>query len=137
MEPIRKIRLRWVHGALSDVSYQLTRFQFSRHAPHAWQPAINAYRCERCILICVELAGVTRADIDLRIEPRRVWLRGERSNPEPPNEAGQVQQMIAMEIDYGPFVRAVDLPAEVEVESATATQENGFLWISLPLKEES
>jgi HSP20 family protein len=133
MDPVRKIRLRWVHGALSDVSYQLTRFQFSRHAPHAWQPAINAYRCEGCIRVCVELAGVARSDIDLRIEPRRVWVRGERANPQP----ADVRQMIAMEIDYGPFVRAVQLPAEIDVEKTTATQENGFLWINLPLKERS
>jgi HSP20 family protein len=135
MDPIRTIRLRWVHGALSDVTYQLTRFQFSRFAPHAWQPAINAYRCETCIRICVELAGVEGADIDLQIEPRRVWVRGERDNPEPTDEAGRVLQTIAMEIDYGPFVRAVPLPLEVEVEKATAAQENGFLWICLPLKK--
>lgn len=135
MDPVRKIRLRWVHGALSDVTYQLTRFQFSRHAPNAWQPAINAYRCEGCIRICVDLAGVARSEIDLHVEPRRVWLRGERANPEPADDAGRVLQMIAMEIDYGPFVRSVELPAEVDVEKATATQANGFLWICLPLKK--
>ncbi len=134
MDPVRTIRLRWVHGALGDVTYQLARLQFSQHAPHAWQPAINAYRCESCIRICVDLAGVEGADIDLQIEPRRVWLRGERDNPEPGDEAGTVLQTIAMEIDYGPFVRAVSLPAEVATEQATATQENGFLWICLPLK---
>jgi len=40
-----------------------------------------------------------------------------------------------MEIDYGPFIREVALPAEVEVEQAHAEQHNGLLWISLPLKE--
>jgi HSP20 family protein len=135
MDPVRTIRLRWVHGALSDVTYQLTRFQFSQVAPHAWQPAINAYRCESCIRICVELAGVEGADIDLQIEPRRIWLRGERANPEPADEAGRVLQTIAMEIDYGPFVRAVSLPVEIEIGEASATQENGFLWICLPLKK--
>lgn len=135
MDPIRTVRLRWVHGALNDVTYQLTRFQFSHHAPHAWQPAINAYRCETCIRICVELAGVDRSQIDLQIEPRRVWIRGERATPEPKDEAGRILQTIAMEIDYGPFVRSVKLTAEIDVEKANATQENGFLWICLPLKK--
>jgi HSP20 family protein len=135
MDPVRTIRLRWVHGAISDVSYQLTRFQFSHNAPHVWQPAINAYRCEKCIRICVDLAGVEKSEIDLQLEAGRLLLRGERETPAPTDAAGHVLQTIAMEIDYGPFVRAVQLPADVDVDEASATQENGFLWISLPLKK--
>ena len=70
MDPIRNIKLRWLHGALQDVTYELSRSQFSRFAPHAWEPAINAYRCETCIRICVDLAGVERSLIDLTVEPR-------------------------------------------------------------------
>src|SRR3954464_4330885 len=109
MDPVRQIRLHWVHGGLSDASYQLLRFQFSRHSAHAWQPAINAYRCETCIRICVDLAGVDRSDIDIQIAPRRVVLRGERDSPVPADKAGRVLQTIAMEIDYGPFIRSMDL----------------------------
>jgi len=43
--------------------------------------------------------------------------------------------LLAMEIDYGPFIREVPLPAEVEIDKAHAEQRNGLLWISLPLKE--
>jgi len=66
---------------------------------------------------------------------RRVLLRGEREVPEPKHKEGRALQTIAMEIDYGPFVRVVPLPAEVNVDKASAEQENGFLWISLPLKK--
>jgi HSP20 family molecular chaperone IbpA len=135
MDPIRKIKLRWLQGASSDVPYQLTRVQFSLFAPHAWQPAINAYRCKKCICICVDLAGVDRSGIKLQIEPQRLILRGERDVPEPRNEEGCALQTIAMEIDYGPFIRAVPLPAEVEVGKARVEQENGLLWIYLPLKK--
>ena len=69
MDPIRNIKLRWLHGALHDVSHELSRSQFSRFA-HAWEPAINAYRCKTCIRICVDLAGVDRSVIDLTVEPR-------------------------------------------------------------------
>jgi HSP20 family protein len=134
MDPVRTIRLHWVQGALSDASYHLMRFRFSRHSPHAWQPAINAYRCESCIRICVDLAGVDKSEIDLQIEPQRVLLRGERENPEPAVKDHRTIQTIAMEIDYGPFIRFISLPAEIDPEKATASQENGFLWISLPIK---
>ena len=135
MDPVRTIRLHWVHGALSDVTYRLLRFNPSRHSLHAWSPAINAYRCESCIRICVDLAGVEKSDIDLQIEGRRVLLSGHRENPEPPPADVQVVQTIALEIDYGPFARSIELPAEINADEASAVQENGFLWICLPLKK--
>ena len=81
--------------------------------------------------ICVDLAGIDKSLIDLQVEPRRVTVRGSRDAPEPIDQA---VQMLALEIDYGPFERQVELPAEVDVEQARAEQENGLLWICLPLK---
>jgi HSP20 family protein len=135
MDPIKNIKLRWLHGALDDITYELSRSRFSRFAAYAWEPAINAYRCEKCIRICVDLAGVDRSVIDLTVEPRRVVIRGTRKLPEPTNAEGQAVQLLAMEIDYGPFMREVPLPVEVEIDEARAEQRNGLLWISLPLKE--
>jgi HSP20 family protein len=135
MDPIRNIKLRWLHGALQDLTSELSRLQFSRFAPHAWEPAINAYRCEKSIRICVDLAGVDRALIDLTVEPRRVIIRGTRELPEPTDDEGCALQLLAMEIDYGPFMREVPLPVEVEIDQAYAEQRNGLLWISLPLIE--
>jgi HSP20 family protein len=134
MDPIRNIKLRWLHGALHDITNELSRSQFSRFA-HAWVPAINAYRCQTCIRICVDLAGVDRSVIDLTVEPRRVVIRGTRELPEPTHAEGHAVRLLAMEIDYGPFRREVPLPAEVEIDQAHAEQRNGLLWISLPLKE--
>lgn len=135
MDPIRTIRLRWVEGAFSNVTYKLTRLQYAQFAPQPWEPAINAYRCETCIRICVDLAGVDHSEIELQIEPNRLLLRGEREVPEPRGEEACALQTIAMEIDYGPFVRAIPLPAEIDVEQASAEHENGLLWIRLPLKK--
>jgi len=135
MESNRTIRLRWLHGAVQDVTHQLAGLRFSRSGPHAWRPAINAYRCEKCITICVDLAGVERADIDLAIEPQRLSIRGVRDVPEPRGKEDPALQMIAMEIDYGPFEREVRLPGEVDVKKVRAEQKNGLLWIHLPLKK--
>src|SRR5437868_15000341 len=89
MDTIKNIKLRWLHGALHDITYELSRSQFSRFAPHAWEPAINAYRCESCIRICVDLAGVERSRIDLTVEPQRVVIRGSRDVPEPTHAEGR------------------------------------------------
>ncbi len=95
---------------------------------------MNAYRCEGCIRICFDLAGVDREHIDLRIEPNRVLIKGIRKTPEPASSEGRPQQILAMEIDNGPFARELSLPAEVIPEQVTAEQRDGLLWVKLPLR---
>lgn len=111
------------------MSYHVANFQF---APPTWQPAINAYRCELGIRICVDLAGVDRKAIDLRVEPHSVVIRGNREVPEPKDPQGRPLEMLAMEIDYGPFERSVELFDEVDIEKVRAEQKDGLLWIHLP-----
>jgi HSP20 family protein len=135
MDPIRTIRLRWWHGSFHVLSGELSRAQFATTAPPPWQPALNAYRCEQGVRICVDLAGVDRSQIDLTIEGRRLFIRGEREAPEPSSDDGRAVQMIAMEIDYGPFLREVQLPEGLDLEQIHAEQRNGMLWIALPRKK--
>ena len=135
MDSTRTIRLRWLHSSVQDVTHQVAGLRLSRSGPHAWRPAINAYRCEDCIRVCVDLAGVDRSDIDLVIANQHLSIRGVRDVPEPGDEAKRAMQMIAMEIDYGPFERELRLPAEVNVKKVHAEQKNGLLWIHLPLRK--
>jgi HSP20 family protein len=134
MESVRTVQLRWLRGDPSQIAFELTRFRFSQFArPEGWQPAVNAYRCDCSIQVCFDLAGVERADIELRVEPRRLLLRGARPAPEPSEP--QPRQILAMEIDSGPFVRELLLPAEIRPDDVTAEQRNGLLWINLPLRD--
>jgi len=134
MEDIRSLYWRHLEGRLSQITAELTRVHFSSSpAPAAWAPAINAYRCPDYILLVAELAGVDRAEIQLVVEPRRVWLRGHRRAPEPHNGEGPPRQVLAMEIDGGPFARELVLPVEVDPEAVQAEQREGLLWIRLPL----
>jgi len=133
MENIRSIQLKRLHGRLGEVMYQLTRVQFSVFGPlDVWQPSINAYRCSDCMAICVDLAGVDKDRIDLQVEPKRLLLRGQRHPPEPAAVGNKPIQVLAMEIDYGPFQREVEFPAEVDPDRVTAEQQKGLLWIYLP-----
>jgi HSP20 family protein len=134
MDSTRTITLRWIYGTPGDISYQLARFRFARPVP-TWQPAVNAYRCDDCMRICVDLAGVARSDIELTVEPKRITLRGTRDVPEPADvkKRGSLQMLI-MEIDYGSFERSLELPQEIDVSKAHAEQENGLLWIHLPIR---
>lgn len=135
MDSARTIRLRWLHSSVQDVTHQMASLRSARPGLQGWRPAINADRFKDCIRVCVDLAGVDRSDIDLRIANQHLSIRGVRDVPESSEEAGQAVQMIAMEIDYGPFERELRLPAEVDVKQVHAEQKNGLLWIHLPLRK--
>jgi HSP20 family protein len=134
MAQVRGTHLRRLHGQF----YQQIRVEFSQSYPsHAWNPDINAYLCAGQIIICVDLAGVEAAGVDVRVESRRVQLRGHREAPEPRGPKERPLQTLAMEIDYGPFEREITLPVEVDTGRVTADQRNGLLWIYLPMRSEA
>jgi len=131
--PVEKvIKLKWFHSQLEGQVYEIPGARYAQ--PEGWRPAMNAYRCAGCIRVCFELAGVDRANIDLRIEPRRLVLRGTRPTPEPASAEGRPQQILAMEIDHGTFSRELRLPADVIPGEVAAEQRDGLLWITLPLR---
>jgi HSP20 family molecular chaperone IbpA len=135
MNTIRGIKLRWLHHTLGDATYQLARLQCTPRTPYRWHPAINAFQCDKGLRICVDLAGVDRSQVEITVEPQRLAIRGTRVAPEPTDVEGRAVQMIAFEIDYGPFERVIELPLPVDVKEAQAEQRNGFLWIELPFRK--
>ena len=131
---VRSFYLEQLQSRLGSIVAEMTRWSSSSLAVSAWHPAINAFRCQGSIVICAELAGVDRSDINLAVDPQRVWLRGRRLSPEPCGAEGPALQVVAMEIDNGMFEREIVLPAEVEPERVQAEQRDGLLWIVLPLR---
>ena len=112
---------------ISQISYSSTPLD------EVWHPAINAYRCRDCVLICVELAGVDASRIHLQAEPNRLWLHGRRVPPEPPPSEGAPLQVLAMEIDHDRFEREIILQVQVDPSQIHAEQREGLLWIRLPV----
>ena len=106
---------------------------FSPQGSGLWQPAVNTFRCGKCRLVCVDLAGVDRADIEVEVEPRRLRIRGVRTAPEPPLRGEKEWQVIDLEIDSGPFARELVLPVEVNAGEVSAQQRDGLLWIEMPI----
>ena len=130
-----RIHLQQLHQELGDIVCHLTKVQFCQFGQDShWRPAVNAYRCGHRFIICVDLAGVEKKTIDVRVEQRRLIIRGQRPAPEPPCDVPEGVQVFAMEIDNGPFERDLALPVDVEPEQVTAEHRNGLLWIDLPLR---
>jgi HSP20 family protein len=134
MNNIRNLRLIELHERLGEIAHHLTNLHFSQsHFRQKWSPAINAYRCEESIVVCVDLAGVDKTGIEVCLQARSLLIRGTRQPPEPGRESGGRVQILAMEIDCGPFEREVPLPLEADPEGVRAEQRNGLLWVYLPL----
>lgn len=133
MEKIHTSYLRQTGGCLGDMAYELRIQYLSVAQEQSWTPAINGYLCRDCIVVCVELAGVDKQQIEVRAEPQRLHLRGLRQPLEENVSCGPLRQVFALEIDQGVFQRTVALPLAINPGAVHAEQRNGLLWISLPL----
>ncbi len=134
----KKIHYTRVFAQTHEVARGIEKLQFSHYlAPDpAWTPAINAYRYNDHFEICVDLAGVNREAIDLKVLSHKVSIHGFRAMPRPDTEDSETKccQTLALEIENGPFAREIHLPLPVDPEGVTARKDGGYLWISLPIK---
>ena len=113
-------------------------WHFSQFTPvESWHPAINVYRMQRRLDVCVDLAGADRKNIDVSVEPGRLTVRGSRGAPEPDRQADELTCILTMEIDHGQFCRTIDLPQHVELSRVQSQYRDGLLWISLPFRDEA
>jgi HSP20 family protein len=131
----RKVRLTRMIGRMDDVVHDLNSLHFSSfRSTGGWQPDITAYRYDDRIEIWVDLAGVEKSDISVDVLSDSVRVSGERKPPVPARDtSSQCRQVLTMEIECGRFSREIPLPAEIDRRRVTARQENGLLWIVLPL----
>ena len=79
-------------------------------------------------IVRADLAGIDVADVALEIRGRQLLIAGER-------RAGQAEGRLyqQIEIEHGPFRRAVELGADVVAEQAQANYEDGVLVVEVAL----
>ncbi len=101
-----------------------------------WTPNVNLYESDLCYLVCVDLAGVEKEQIDVVVHEQRLRLTGKREVPikDAPEGCKPKARIHLMEIDHGAFSREVELPADVDQTRISASFLNGLLWIELPKK---
>jgi HSP20 family protein len=97
-------------------------------------PPVDIYENDQHeIVLKAELPGVSREDIDLRVENNTLTIRGERKRQQ---EAKQ-ENYHRVERLYGSFSRSFSLPATVNTEKVSAEFRDGVLTVSLPAREEA
>lgn len=99
-----------------------------------WIPPVDIYENEKGeIVIKAELPGMTKEEIDLRVENNTLTIRGERKRQAEVKE----EQYHRVERTYGSFTRSFSLPGTVDSARVSADYKDGLLTVSLPLKEEA
>lgn len=98
-----------------------------------WTPPLDRLQTEEAYFYHVDLPGVARKDVDLRVEDDRLVVSGRR-RPDFEKESTVVGHRERMR---GRFYRAIRLPEGVDVDGVEATVEDGVLVVRLPKTEEA
>ena len=112
-----------LHRKLSGLSAALQAL----HETGGWLPPTDVVENAKGLLVRMEVAGVARADLCIRVEGRALIVEGLR--PSPCRAGVRFRQM---EMEYGPFRRVVPLPFAVAGHRATAELDRGVVKIFLP-----
>ena len=91
-----------------------------------WSPPTDLYETGDNCVIKVEVAGMRDEDFEVAFENNILLIRGNRPDR---NEKRAYHQM---EIRFGRFEIAVEIPVVVDIEKAVAEYKDGFLIILLP-----
>jgi HSP20 family protein len=95
-----------------------------------FSPAVDVYYTAdppRAV-VRADLAGIDPDEIELQIRGRELVLAGHRRP-----EGGEERVYQQLEIEHGPFRRAIALGVDVEPDSAVASYEDGMLTVELPI----
>jgi HSP20 family protein len=80
------------------------------------------------VVVRAMVAGVRPVNLDIQISRQAVTIRGSREE----ESFSSSEDHVVRELYWGTFSRTVDLPAEVDIESAVAKEKNGLLTIVMP-----
>jgi HSP20 family protein len=97
-----------------------------------WSPQIEMHERDNQLVVCVDLPGLKKDDVNLEITDDALVIRGERHQEFEDTQQGYRRS----ERSYGSFYRAIPLPEGVDAEQAKANFQDGVLRITLPLPKQ-
>src|SRR5438094_4906172 len=83
---------------------------------------------DEAVTVRADVPGFSAKDLDIRLEPRRVAITGERET----KEERKTEKKLYSERCVDQVFRVIDLPAEVNPEKATATLKHGIVQLAMP-----
>ena len=95
-------------------------------------PDMDLYEENDELVVKAELPGMEKEDVQIKFSDCQLFLKGNKKRDEGLKE----DNYYFSECSYGPFLRVLDLPSDVEFEKARRTFKNGILEIRLPKTSE-
>ncbi|MEA1995457.1 MAG: Hsp20/alpha crystallin family protein [Campylobacterota bacterium] len=102
-------------------------------ATSKWSPAVDIYEDKGNIYLDVEVPGMKKEDVKVKVEDKTLTVSGERKLEKEEKKEGYYR----VERSYGSFSRSFYLPDNVDPTKIKAKYEGGVLKLSIPKKEEA
>jgi len=91
-------------------------------------PKVNTREGKSAYHIEVELPGIKKEDVDVKVDGNILTISGERKIKDEVKE----EDYYKVESRYGEFSRSFTLPEKVDVENIHAESDNGIVEIVIP-----
>lgn len=98
-----------------------------------WTPRLDLTETEDAFHLSVDLPGMKKEDVHIRMEDSRLVISGERMEQKTEEDRNRVR----MERSFGSFYRSIRLPKSIQEDGIRARFRNGVLSVELPKTEVS
>lgn len=95
-----------------------------------WTPPVDLYETANEYVLTAEIPGLTRDQIHIHAEDRRIVIRGARGTD--PGRDIPSEQYHRVERGHGRFSRAFSLPEMIDVNGVSADLKDGILKVTIP-----
>ena len=124
--------------AFNDLEHQLERIfsapnQSACTTSGVWSPPVDIHETDDAYHLEVDLPGLTRKEIDVKVVEDRVTIKGTRKNESVEEEKGYRRR----ERVEGAFERSFQLRGGIDGSKVEARFEDGVLSVKLPKPEET
>lgn len=98
----------------------------------AWSPAIEVSEREGNYVVCAELPGLNKDNVNVEVTDDALIIHGERKYEHDETRGG----VHRTERRYGEFHRVIPLPEGIDPEQAKANFHDGVLEVSVPMPQQ-
>lgn len=95
----------------------------------AWAPQVEVRQRGNDLVVCADLPGLKREDVNVEVRDDVLILQGERRHEHQDEQEGWYRS----ERSYGSFYRTIPLPEGTDPEQARASFKDGVLEVRVPL----
>jgi len=127
--PPEKDPARHVEEQMERLTTALASVGTSTWAGPPWSPPITVCENQQEVVICAELSGVTRDNVEVVVMNNLLTITGQRTSAFP---HGTQYRIRMTERPVGPFRRTVALPQGSLPEQLTAEMRDGLLLVRVP-----